>query len=238
MNNFILQISIWLISYFFIGKNTYTDKCDNKLKKSIFRSLTFLILSFILNGTTNFIVLNLIPAISLLVINYYEEDFVKKDLKKYLIVLLIQVVIVSEPFILDYIFKNEYSKLIIDFKSNRHLIYIIFSYIMCLTPANIFIKIIIDYYIKNKSDLEKFDIKGDNDSLEKAGRLIGNIERSITLGLLFSNQYEAIGFLLAAKSIIRTKDSKADSEYILVGTLLSFGYVILVGILVKYWMEI
>ena len=49
------------------------------------------------------------------------------------------------------------------------------------------------------------------------------------------SQYEAIGFLIAAKSILRFSEaSKGDekSEYVLTGTLLSLAIALCLGILV------
>ena len=70
----------------------------------------------------------------------------------------------------------------------------------------------------------------DNDLLN-AGRLIGNIERILTLTLLLMSQYEVIGFLIAAKSILRFEGVKTSkTEYVLIGSLLSFGVAIIIGI--------
>jgi len=57
-----------------------------------------------------------------------------------------------------------------------------------------------------------------------------NLERMLVLLFVFLCQIEAIGFLLAAKSILRFKDTAtAKTEYVLVGTLLSYGIAILIG---------
>ena len=53
------------------------------------------------------------------------------------------------------------------------------------------------------------------------------------------NQLAAIGFLIAAKSILRygDKDSKGarkQTEYVLIGTLLSFTMAIIIGLLVRF----
>jgi len=61
--------------------------------------------------------------------------------------------------------------------------------------------------------------------LQKAGRYIGYLERLLLLIFVYSGQLAAAGFLIAAKSILRfqkAKESRAETEYILVGTLLSF----------------
>ena len=82
--------------------------------------------------------------------------------------------------------------------------------------------------------------KNENDaSLAKAGRYIGILERLFVFVFDVTNHWEAIGFLIAAKSVFRfgdltsSKDRKL-TEYILIGTLLSFGLAILIGILYSY----
>lgn len=78
--------------------------------------------------------------------------------------------------------------------------------------------------------------KNTNDnSLVKAGNFIGVLERLFVFTFIVFNQWQAIGFLLAAKSVFRFGDlSKSKerklTEYILIGTLLSFGIAILTGI--------
>ncbi|KQC02890.1 MAG: hypothetical protein APR54_09930 [Candidatus Cloacimonas sp. SDB] len=61
-------------------------------------------------------------------------------------------------------------------------------------------------------------------SLSKAGRYIGILERLIVTASILIGRYEIIGFLIAAKSIIRhpEKDDKKFAEYFLIGTFTSF----------------
>ena len=65
--------------------------------------------------------------------------------------------------------------------------------------------------------------KNDN-SLESAGRYIGILERIIISASIIVGRYELIGFLIAAKSIIRHHETgnKAFTEYFLIGTFTSF----------------
>ncbi|SHM73150.1 Protein of unknown function [Cyclobacterium lianum] len=71
-------------------------------------------------------------------------------------------------------------------------------------------------------------------SLDKAGQYIGILERWFVFVFIMAGRWEAIGFLVAAKSVFRfgdlrqSKDRKL-TEYILIGTLLSFGLAILSG---------
>lgn len=80
---------------------------------------------------------------------------------------------------------------------------------------------------------EKIDNHKDN-SLENAGTWIGVLERLIIFFLVLISQYEAIGLLIAAKSIIRLKEGEQKmSEYVLVGTLISVSLAMLTGFIVS-----
>ncbi|PQB06680.1 hypothetical protein BST83_05540 [Polaribacter filamentus] len=85
--------------------------------------------------------------------------------------------------------------------------------------------------------------KENDDSLAKAGRYIGVLERLFVFAFVVTSHWEAIGFLLAAKSVFRfgdltsSKDRKL-TEYILIGTLLSFGIAIFLGVLYLYFLTI
>ena len=85
-----------------------------------------------------------------------------------------------------------------------------------------------------------------HDSLQDAGTWIGILERIIVLTLIYAGQYSSIGFLIAAKSILRVTDkpekssdseatpfsSRKHTEYVLIGTFLSFGCALLTGIFI------
>ena len=71
-------------------------------------------------------------------------------------------------------------------------------------------------------------------SLENAGKYIGILERLLILFFVIIGHWEGVGFLLAAKSIFRFSDlTRAEdrklTEYILIGTLLSFGFAMLIA---------
>ncbi|MDE6556371.1 MAG: DUF3307 domain-containing protein [Duncaniella sp.] len=127
---------------------------------------------------------------------------------------------------------------------------IFISYIAVLVPASIFIKSFIEFegWIPNQSlssteeqiDQEKFprneeSLKG----LPNAGKWIGYLERVLILTFIYTNNIEGIGFLLAAKSVFRfgelnrSQDIKV-TEYVLIGTFVSFTIAIIIGFGVKY----
>jgi hypothetical protein len=76
------------------------------------------------------------------------------------------------------------------------------------------------------------------DNLPGAGMWIGVIERALILVFVLTGSLEAVGFLLAAKSVFRFGDlrdgtDRKRTEYVLVGTLLSFGIAIGTALLAR-----
>ena len=79
-------------------------------------------------------------------------------------------------------------------------------------------------------------IELDHKSLPNAGKYIGIIERLFVLIFIIVGRWEAIGLLITAKSVFRFNDLKESNsrkltEYILIGTLLSFGLAIMTGLI-------
>ena len=98
--------------------------------------------------------------------------------------------------------------------------------LLCLKPANIFIKLVLARYNVGESK--------SCSEVRNAGALIGNLERLLTLILVIFGQFEAVGFVVAAKSLLRFKDTEtAKTEYVLAGTFLSFGIAVVLGLCVK-----
>ncbi|MDO1500970.1 DUF3307 domain-containing protein [Winogradskyella maritima] len=79
----------------------------------------------------------------------------------------------------------------------------------------------------------------DNASLKDAGNYIGILERLLVFVFIITNHWEAVGFLITAKSVFRFGDisnskERQLTEYILIGTLLSFGIAIISGLIYNY----
>lgn len=85
---------------------------------------------------------------------------------------------------------------------------------------------------------EDIVVNDEERGLENAGRYIGIFERILVLTFILTNNFSAIGFLIAAKSILRfnekgESDARKQTEYVLIGTLMSFAITILTGLLVR-----
>lgn len=99
-----------------------------------------------------------------------------------------------------------------------NLTIIAFLYILCLSPAGVFIKeVFVLLSFQNEEEQKS------RDNLVKSGYIIGVLERIIILTLGLNGQLGAIGFVLTAKSLARFNQlsDKNFAEKYLIGTLLS-----------------
>lgn len=72
-----------------------------------------------------------------------------------------------------------------------------------------------------------YRITASPDGLENAGQIIGLLERAVIFGMVLIGEPTGIGFLIAAKSILRFDTASRNqkvSEYVIIGTLASFGW--------------
>lgn len=115
------------------------------------------------------------------------------------------------------------------------LLLLITAIVFLTNPASVIIKTVISQWTPDT-------LYTVSTSLPDAGKFIGFLERLFVLVFVLSNHWEAVGFLLAAKSVFRFGDLKEShdrklTEYVLIGTLLSFGIALLVALLVNYMLE-
>lgn len=75
-----------------------------------------------------------------------------------------------------------------------------------------------------------------SDGLTRGGAVIGYLERVLIFVLVATGQVSAVGFLIAAKSVLRFQEAKdrARAEYVIIGTLMSFAWAIAVASLVRW----
>ncbi|HMJ68239.1 MAG TPA: DUF3307 domain-containing protein [Cyclobacteriaceae bacterium] len=109
---------------------------------------------------------------------------------------------------------------------------IVAGFVAVTFPAAKFISVFLSQWPPARSS-EK--LKG----MVSAGLWIGILERILIYVFIVTGHWEGIGFLLAAKSIFRFGDltSSKDiylTEYIMVGTLLSFCLAVIAGLLALY----
>lgn len=112
--------------------------------------------------------------------------------------------------------------------------------LLSLSPVSFLVGILTKPWREELSKLAP----GADDNLANAGRWIGMSERLLIFVFVLVNQYSAIGFLIAAKSLLRYNDKSTEpgippayiskkSEYVLVGTLMSYTCAIAVALAVQ-----
>ena len=77
------------------------------------------------------------------------------------------------------------------------------------------------------------------DGLPRAGRTVGRLERLLVFLFFMMGRPEAVGFVVAAKSVFRIGDltkqgQRNHAEYIMIGTLRSFAYALLLALATRW----
>jgi hypothetical protein len=107
---------------------------------------------------------------------------------------------------------------------------LIIGYLLAYKPLSILIQLLLRPY------LNQFENPGEeNSGLQTAGEYIGALERFLVITFVLLGQFAGIGFLLAAKSVFRFGDMRRQTdrkltEYIMLGTLLSFTFALMLGL--------
>ena len=224
---FISLILAHIIGDFYLQTDEYCKQKETKKLKSWFlyiHSVTIGVLSWIMVPSCNFALWALIIAISHFVIDTIKI-YSPKGLWSFIIDQLLHLGILITISTM-YEATNELPLEMINCTDSISIPVLILAILLCVKPANIIIKLVLGKYQIGESE--------SCNNIKNAGALIGNLERLLTIIFVLIGQYEAIGFIVAAKSILRFKDTDtAKTEYVLAGTFLSFGISILCGLMAR-----
>jgi hypothetical protein len=127
----------------------------------------------------------------------------------------------------------EFIPFISSFFTSEKTLVMLTGYLLVIFPVGF----IIGKATKRRHEESEGD-EGAFPSLKKAGRYIGIFERIMVLSFILTGNFSAIGFLIAAKSILRFSDkakssARKQTEYVLIGTLMSFSFTIIIGFLMR-----
>lgn len=169
------------------------------------------------------------PAIAIIVVSHYIIDLLKLHLqnKKNERRLFIADQVAHIFVILAVAYAYHPFPIAIEELNSLPVIAFIFSIIFLTSISAVVMRVIMSKWSLEESS---------GHSLEEAGKYIGILERLFVFGFIVLGQYPAIGLLITAKSVFRFGDlSKAKdrklTEYVLIGTLLSFGLAIIMGLI-------
>ena len=220
LGDFILQPNSWV-----------ADKESKKLKSKYLylHVLIHTVLSFIFLWDLQFWWVAVLVGITHFIIDAAKLSFQTiKNKKSWFFIdqALHTLVIIGVSF-----YFNEFN---FEFLKDREILKILMAALFLTTPASIFIKILLSSWTpvpETPSNIQ-------TESLSSAGNYIGILERLLVFTFILVNHWEGVGFMVAAKSVFRFSDlaqakQRKLTEYVLIGTLLSFGLAVLTGILIK-----
>jgi len=117
---------------------------------------------------------------------------------------------------------------------------VIIAYVIMLKPSAVLMGIMLSKWSIEISTSKNttHDNENETGALSNAGQYLGYIERILVLTFVLNNQFAAVGFVLAAKSIFRMGDlreahDRKFTEYVMLGTLFSMSLALFTGIAVE-----
>jgi hypothetical protein len=117
-----------------------------------------------------------------------------------------------------------------------------FQALMCLVSGTILTLQVGAILIKKMTEPFLAEIGSGIEGLSRGGAFIGALERALVMLLILIDQPAGVGFLITAKSILRFGDVKEShqrklTEYVIIGTFLSFGWGLLVATLTRHALQ-
>lgn len=230
---FIPLILAHLLGDFILQPNSWVADKENKKGGSIYLYIHVLlhtILAFLFLWDRNLWWIALIIGITHFLIDWAKLQFQNPKTKRnwFFIDQIAHILVIAVLSIFYFpFFRWE------DFFNLRNL-ELITAFVFLTVPSSILIKTIISIWTPVTVEHSKIQ----TESLVNAGKYIGILERLLVFVFILVNHWEGVGFMIAAKSVFRFSDlaeakQRKLTEYVLIGTLLSFGIAVLTGILVK-----
>lgn len=137
-------------------------------------------------------------------------------------------------FIVFVVFTEQWEEFVIVFTSqpSAKTLAIFTGYLLVMTPTSIVIGLLLRSWHSAIPENARMQ------SLNDAGHYIGVLERLLIVTFVLLDELGGVGFLLAAKSIFRFGDltrstDKKLTEYVLLGTLLSVGCSLAIGLILR-----
>lgn len=219
IGDFLLQPEKWV-----------KDKEKKKLKsvKLYIHVVLHISLMFLMTWDISLYPMVLTIGLSHLIIDAGKLLLQNKKNKRYLF-FIDQLLHLLALFIILNLFTDQ--ALFLNFKITEGVLLLLICILFLTKPTSIIMRMIF-----TKWKVGKFT--KNNESLKDAGQYIGVLERLLVFTFIIINHWEAVGFLIAAKSVFRFGDLTASkerklTEYILIGTLISFGIAIAIGLIYK-----
>ncbi len=227
-------LAAYIISDFLIKpklKFLKKEPTERNIKFYVINAIIFSILSYIILGIFSHVWIPLILSGAHFLFNFIRYYYKKRSVWIFISKQVFLFIMISLCWLM---YTDQFSKLTSltgELFNTDKFWYILSGYLIITTPLSVFISKVTSRW---NADLHQTA----DQSLKDAGKWIGIIERILILTFIIIGEFEIIGFLLAAKSVFRFGDLKDNedrkrTEYILIGTLISFSFSIFIGLFIK-----
>ncbi|MBS3819770.1 DUF3307 domain-containing protein [bacterium] len=242
-----LQLFVILLTAHFIGDFLLqSDKTADK-KRNFYiltkHSLIIALLSYLMCGIWEGWEILAAVFISHTAIDYIKERFLKKNA---LFFLLDQGLHIAILWIIAFTISscNSFSLFWVNLIGNDLLLVflVIAGAVASIKAGSVLIGLAVEPFLEEIENHYKkmfSEEESPHRGLKDGGNVIGQLERGLIFIFVLMGHPEGIGFLIAAKSIFRFGELKEakfrmEAEYIIIGTLMSFGYSIIIAYATKY----
>lgn len=229
---FIKLILAHLLGDFILQPNSWVaDKENYKLKSKFlyFHILIHTVLSFIFLWDLQLWWVAVLVGITHFIIDAAKLNFqtIKTKKRWFFIDQLLHILVIAGA-------SFYFGEFNFSFLQNQEFLKIMMAALFLTTPASILIKLLLSSWTPAPDGPNTIQ----TESLSSAGKYIGILERLLVFTFIMVNHWEGVGFMVAAKSVFRFSDlaqakQRKLTEYVLIGTLLSFGLAVLTGIIIK-----
>ena len=235
-----LLLAHLLGDFVFQSQKRVNEKESGKIKSTwlyLHGFIHFILITIALTGHSGFLWIAGLVAISHIVIDMLKLQFQTEKYRRLFFFAdqVLHLLVISAVAYFD-----SPAQIKMDDKTINQLLILITGIVILLTPSSVVVKLFLSKWApatEIKSD------KIETQSLQHAGMMIGFLERLLVFIFIIAGQWSAIGFLVTAKSVFRFSDLKIGqdrklTEYILIGTLSSFGIAIVTGMVTAFLLKI
>ncbi|WP_395343155.1 DUF3307 domain-containing protein [Ningiella sp. W23] len=248
MTLFFLLLLVHLVADFYIQRKIWIE-CKIKHKEKSLGLFKHVLSHFALNAIVLFPFLGLSPlffgALFTIVLTHYAIDIWKTyqgfylqsfliDQSAHVLILALVCAYIAQPDV------AQWHAVLSEFTKIHHLI-VLAIFLFAWKPLSLIIQLILSGYTEqmHASENAAQSAQQNKGGLTNAGEWIGILERYLVIIFVMLGQFAGVGFLLAAKSVFRFGDMRRQqdrklTEYIMLGTLFSVTFAILLGLLARY----
>lgn len=227
-------LSAHILADFFLQNDKLCKAKSEKgicgIKAQLLHSFIHAVCAYILLGDWCGWIIPLVIFVSHLVVDIVKVQTNANGTKDFILDQIVHTIIIFILWWMIYADCAELTLWFVNIATSKSIWALLIAYLLILKPASVLIGKFMKSWIPS-NDMQ-------DQGLPHAGKWIGYIERILIVTFVITGNVEAVGFLLAAKSVFRFGDlNKAKeikiTEYVLLGTLASFTIALFVAFILN-----